>query len=221
MASEVDIYNMALMRLGNSSQVSSTSESSPEARACNTFYAQCRDTMLRDFPWGFARRRVSLAQTADTAPTNWHYVFGYPSDCLRLLGMVLPGSRQPLTSQEVPFQLGFNGTNRVIYCDTTIPEAVYTARVVDPTQFDPIFASALAMFLASEIAMPLAVKPDLAGALKQSYALMMNTAAVADASETFLGQEPDGEIVQIRGLGPLYPNSDGPWVPTNGGFTVG
>lgn len=211
MAAEVDIYNMALLRIGNSATVASTDENSPEARACKTFYAQCRDTMLRDFPWGFARRRVTLAQTTDPVPTNWQYVYGYPSDCLRLLGMVLPGTTQPLTIQQIPFQLAYNGTGRVIYCNTPSVEAIYTAQVTDPTLFDPIFTSALALFLAAEIAMPLAVKPDIQAMLKQAYTQMMNTAAVADASETFLGPEPDGELLQIRNGDWLYPNSSYPW----------
>lgn len=221
MAAEVDIYNMALLRAGISTTVASTDENSQEARVCKTFYAQCRDTMLRDFPWGFARRRVTLAQTTDPAPTNWQYVFGYPSDCLRLLGMVMPGSRQPLTIQQIPFQLAFNGTSRVIYCDTATVEAIYTAQVADPTQFDPIFTSALALFLAAEIAMPLAVKPDIQAMLKQAYAQMMNTAAVADASETFLGPEPDGELLQIRNGTWLYPGGQPGWSATEGGFFVG
>lgn len=221
MAAVVDIYNMALFRIGNSQTVASVDESSAEARACNTFYEQCRDYMLRDFPWGFARRRVTLAQTTDAVPTNWQYVYAYPSDCLKFYGIVLPGSRQPIIPQQIPFELATNGTSRVIYCDASPAEAIYISKVEDPAQFDPLFVSALAYYLAAEICMPLSVKTDIQNAMRQAYLQTVMSAAASDMSETFRGPEPDGELIQIRNGSVLFPGSCPAWSAYPGGFFVG
>lgn len=221
MASVVDIYNLALYRIGNSATVASTSDQSAEARACNAFYEQSRDFMLRDYPWNFARRRVNLSLTTDPAPTNWQYVYAYPSDCLRFMGLVVPGTRTPIIRQEIPFEVMSNGTTRVIYCDIQNPEAEYTARITDPSQFDPLFVSALAYFLAAEICMPLAVSPQVQDTLRKAYGQIVMSAAAADMRESFLGPEPDGELLQVRHQNTLYPGSVGPWSAYPGGFFIG
>lgn len=211
MASVVDIYNLALMRMGVNTTVATTDEASVEARACTTFYEQCRDFMLRDFPWSFARRRLTLSQTSDTAPTNWQYVYAYPSNCMKILGFVMPGTRKPIIPQQIEYELASNGTVRVIYCDIATPELMYTEKVTDPARFDPLFVSALAYFLAAEICMPLRGKQDVAQAMRQAYMQTMVDAARVDASETFSGPEPYGELLQIRNGSVLYPYPTPPW----------
>ena len=60
MASEVDIANRALQKLGAESIVSLTQDSE-NARACNLCYEPIRDAELRAHPWNFAIKRASLA----------------------------------------------------------------------------------------------------------------------------------------------------------------
>lgn len=211
MASVVDIYNLALMRIGDSSTVATTDEASNEARACTVFYEQCRDTMLREYPWRFARRRAQLAQNTDTAPTNWGYVYAYPTDCHRALFLTVPGTRQPIINQQFPWEVASDGTSRVIYTDISSAELVYTAKVTDTTQFDPLFVSALAYYLAAEICMPLAINANIQNAARQAYMQIVASAMAADLNEGFLGGEPDGEFLQIRNLGIQYPGASVPW----------
>jgi hypothetical protein len=195
----VQICNMALMRIGVSSLISSLSEASNEARACNVFYEQMRDYALRDYPWNFATKRVVLAD-AGTPPDNWGFKYTYPSDCLRTKHIITKGLRTPRNDQRIPFEIGNEGGQRVIYTNQDEAELMYTARVEDPTLFDPMFTSALAYLLASEIAMPLSVQPKVADQARSAYNMVASSAAAASMNEGTEPPVPESELISIRGI---------------------
>lgn len=198
-ASVISICNMALARIGVSSFISALNEPSNEARACNLFYEQMRDYALRDFSWNFANKRVALAD-AGTPPTNWAFKYGYPSDCLKARAIVVPGMAVPRNDQRIPYELGYDNGQRVIYTNQEQAELQYTVRVEDPIVFDPMFASALAYLLASEIAMPLSVQPAIAKQARDAYALVSSSAAASSLSEGTEAPAPDSEFISIRGV---------------------
>lgn len=99
---DVAIANMALSAIGTRSTIASLSEDSPEAATCQLWYQQCRDGLLRAFPWNWARRQVVLALYKSAAGTlenpqgtlpeparPWRYEYSWPSDCLAAL-YILP-----------------------------------------------------------------------------------------------------------------------------------
>lgn len=195
-----DVCNMALMRIGHEDTVDDiTTDKTSAAIACNTFYAQCRDTVLRAHNWGFAKCQLALSLLDVTAPTNWAYAYAYPSDCLMLRSIVLPGQRYATPEDSIPYEIGNIGGVKVILCDQRAAEAVYTVRVDDLNLWDPLAISALAYMIASEVAMPLSAKPDLATAARQGYASAMLAAAGADSNEMCQSPQPDCEFIRARG----------------------
>lgn len=197
MATDVSICNMALARIGVSTFISNLNEASNEARVCALFYTDVRDRVLRDFPWNFAKKRVTLAD-AGTPPAEWAFKYGYPSDCLKARYIATPGLRNPRNDQRVPFEVANEGGQRVIYTNQDAAELVYTYRVSDPTLFDAMFSSAVAYLLGSEIAMPLSVKSDVAKAARDAYRLEVLTAAAHSMDEQQEGPEPVSELVTVR-----------------------
>lgn len=203
MASVTDIYNMALMRCGSSAAISNPTEKTQEANLCNAFYAQCRDYVLRDFPWGFAQRQVALAELAATAgeangfPAGWGYKYSYPNDCLMVHG-IYPGIRNPRTDQKVPYQIMSDGASTAIYTDQEAAELVYTAKVTDTTLFEPMFISALVFLLASEIALPLTVNPRVLEQLRAGYQQAVRDAAARSMNESQFSLTPDCELLAVR-----------------------
>lgn len=199
MAAAVDIYNQALMRIGiYDGLISDPAEKTKPATVCTAFFDSCLERVLREIPWNFAERRVTLAQLGD-GPTNWGYRYSYPSDCLMIRRIETPGIRNTRADQRIPFQVGSTATGREIYCDLSEAEAVYTTKVDDLNQWDSIARSALAYLLAAEIAMPLAVKPDIAQAAMQGYWREVNTAAAMTLNERQHDPEPDPESLAVRG----------------------
>lgn len=197
MASETQICNLALLRVGGQT-IASLDEASREAQLCGLTYEQCRDQLLRTFPWNFARRRAVLADLG-TPATNWSYRYACPSDCLQALRVVVPGLRIPRNDLLPAFELGStDSSQRVIHTDEEECELEYTARITDTTLFDPLFTNALAWLLASEIATPLTAKPDMANLARQAYTFTMREAAAQSLNEGWQGAEPDCEFQAAR-----------------------
>jgi len=203
MASAVDICNMALMRCGSSAVIASLTEGSQEANLCNAFYAQCRDYVLRDYPWAFAQRQVPLAELAATAgeangfPADWGYKYSYPSDCL-MAHEVYSGIRNPRNDQRVPYKVMSDGVATAIYTDLEDAELVYTAKITDTTLFEPGFISALAYLLASEIALPLTVQPRVLEQLLYGYQQAVSAAAAMSMNEGRFSPEPECDFLAVR-----------------------
>jgi hypothetical protein len=108
MTSAVDVCNNALLNIGTRSSISSLTEASPEAQACNLQYDTVLSTLLRSAPWNFARKFATLGllkalpgtpENSSTPvdslwhtsypPPPWYYSYAYPSDCV-LARYVLP-----------------------------------------------------------------------------------------------------------------------------------
>lgn len=200
-ATEVQICNLALSNLGVSTLLSSLSEDSNEARVCNVWYEQTRDAVLQDFPWNFCKRRVSLAEVSEDPATDWGYVYAYPIDCLAVRALTLAGMRKPRNDQRIEFEVAYNGSQRVIYTDQYQAELIYTAKVTDPSIFDPLFTIALSWALAAAIAPSLVGQiagQSVAANMRETYVLMLQQAAAASMREGFEGVEPEVELLTVR-----------------------
>lgn len=199
MSSKVQICNLALSRVAVSSFIGNIeTERSKEAIVCNRWYDHCRRVVLQDFDWGFARRREALALTGGTAPTHWLYEYVYPNLCLSVRSLVHPSTPTPRKDQKIPYEIGNDGTQRVIYTDLEDAEVVYTVDVTNANLFPPLFENALSALIASEIAIPLTIKPDMIAQARQAYLQFKDQAMRADANEGETGSEPDSEYIAYR-----------------------
>lgn len=201
MTSKVDVFNMAAARIGVfNKRIDDPDADTKVAQVCSMFYDDMLDYVLIEFPWKFAERRVMLADLG-TPPTNWAYRYAYPSDCVQARYITYPGLRNPRVEQQVPFQIGTDGTAREIYTDMP-PEAaelVYTARITDLNLWGAVAISAFAYKLAAEIAMPMSVKPDIANSALSGYYREVSRAATAALNETTPDLPPESEFNAIRG----------------------
>jgi hypothetical protein len=209
MSSVVQICNMALARIGVSSFISNLNEATNEARICSLFYEPMRDFALRDGLWNFAKKQVLLAD-AGTPPEQWAYKYALPDDFLKARTILMPGTpvlpgtyEVPgqsifITEQRVRYEIANEGGQKVLLTNQPKAMLVYTARVEDTTLYDPIFVSALSYLLASEIAMPLAVQPNVAKQARDAYMLTVSTAAAHSMNEAYEGQPPESEFTMIR-----------------------
>jgi hypothetical protein len=139
--SEVAIYNMALDML-DEAPVTAPSDDTRAARLLARNYAQTRDEVLRAHPWNFAMARSLLAAAATGPAFGWARAFPLPADCLRLLPVVSGGH---LNGAPVAHEV----EGGAVLTDAPAPLAVrYVRRVANPSEFDPLFARALAARLA-------------------------------------------------------------------------
>lgn len=199
MASQVDIYNLALSHIGTGTEVASTGERSQHALACNRFYEMTRDAVLRDFPWPFAKRIAALALVEADPNEEWGYSYRYPTDSLKVR-RILSGIRNDNRQSRVPYVIASDATGSLIYTDTSEAEIEYTAKITDPETFFPDFVMALSFRLASYIA------PRLTGGdpfklgerAVKFYAAEMAQAQVSAANEEQAEEDPDSELIRAR-----------------------
>lgn len=161
MASEVEICNLALSHLGDSATVASIDppEGSAQAEHCARFYSQARDTLLEMHSWGFASRRVKLAELEEVWP-QWAFAYARPADCVTALA-VLPydaaGDYQNGMAnlpQDFTCEIDSFGQQTIL---TNQPDAMlrYVSRMTDTTRYPMLFTMALSHMLASMLAGPL------------------------------------------------------------------
>ena len=95
MATQVDVYNLALTHIDISQSVQSVNDQTPVAGACNRYWDQARQRVLERAFWGFATKAAALALVLDqnTLPVNavifpgWRYIYARPTDCFRMLAV--------------------------------------------------------------------------------------------------------------------------------------
>ncbi len=184
MASDVDICNLALLRLGTRSSIASLSEGSTEANACAMAYPIIRDDVLCQHPWGFATRRNALAELGK-APLPWWHRYAYPTDCLKARTILrAPGDRMLVRFEVSGDQDESGNPMRVILTNRGGAVLIYTAAITTAALFDAPFIEALAWMMAAELAIALTGDKGIAQACAQTGAAALANAKARDANES-------------------------------------
>lgn len=199
MASVIEICNRALSNIGNSRSINSLTEASKEAGQCSLHFDSCRDAALADFDWNFATKRLALADT-NNPPPDWAYSYQYPTDCLRITEIMVPGIRNPTAAMRINYEVGSDtdGTGKLIYTDQPQAWLKYVARVTDVNMFDAIFIEALSWRLAAAINMPLTGSADLGNNALTMYRSVILSAGSHSQNESQEPQPPVDEFTAAR-----------------------
>jgi hypothetical protein len=152
MASQVDIANRALTKLG-AARIISFGDDNKQARAVSSMFDIVRDAELRSHIWSFSVRRASLPALVSTPDWGFQNEFQIPSDCLRILMVndVYGGpSMEDYRNQPVA---DYSLEGNKILANFPAPLKIrYISRVTDTTQWDSMFVEVLACRLAMEMA---------------------------------------------------------------------
>lgn len=176
-SSEVAICNGALALVGAES-FTAFSDASKQAVLCNLFFEQCRDDVMRAFPWNFAIKRVDLGSPLASGDANapvyeWSYGFVLPSSdsnyCLRVLD----------TENGEPHRV----EGRYLYTNTSALKIKYIMRVVNPVLWDPQFKAALAANLAMMLAYPITKSLQAQQAMMNLYQGLLGAGYSVDSQE--------------------------------------
>ncbi len=167
------ICSDALAQLGQRPITDITDTTNPHAILCNSVYYIARDSLLSEFMWSFAIRRVALAVDVTAPDFGYTYRFQLPADCLRVIGV---DSREYKYVIEYGYLLSNQET---LYLK-------YIARIEEPGRFDPLFAEALGARIARKLAMPILKK---ASAVQIAEGIYQEAIARAKASDAIQDDE--------------------------------
>ena len=170
----IDICNLALASLGNTRAISSMAEQSTEAILCGRFYDMVRQSLLKLYPWGFATLTDDLTVTTETHD-RYDFVYEYPEDCLRILS-VHPAGDATASDYTVFSTQGDVAMIRRIATDVDDARITYVYDAQDCDTFPAEFVDALALLLASRLALPLASDGRMAQAIYQQASIAIDTA---------------------------------------------
>ncbi len=157
----IDIVNQALAEAGAPRMIGDFYEGSPASILAVQIYAQTRDDLLRSKDWPFAKKTTTLTllKTAGVPPVDfwdstqpippWRFEYTYPDDCVILralrpdpLGFQGGDSYEP---GPIRWTLATDPTQsqKVILTNLEFALGIYTAKITDPNQWEPLFSSAL------------------------------------------------------------------------------
>ena len=163
-----DIANQALLlATDNSPPVSGVApafDNSTAGLALQKLYAPCVQTVARQFGWDFARNTIALSLSGNVAPFPWAFEYEYPQgvEVWEVVPPALADPNNPLPNQKAIANALVNGVQtRVIHANLAGALAVYN-NAPPESAWDSLFREAVVRALASELAMALFGKPDVA-----------------------------------------------------------
>lgn len=189
MASEVEICNRALQRLG-AKRITSLTDDSRNARSCNAAYFVLRDAELRAHPWSFSIKRAQLAADATAPLFEKARSFTLPASSLRLY-------------EDDPAVVNNNKDwviegDKILTDDTAPLDIRYIDQITDPNEMDVLFREALAAKIAFELAEEITQsntkKRDALRAYEDAIAMAKRTNSIEKTSE----KPPEDTWVTVR-----------------------
>jgi hypothetical protein len=162
----VDICNLALSHIGESSKVTSldtTVDLSTQARHCARFYPRAVGFLLEQHDWGFNTRRKPLVLNTNPSASllvqtaEWDFAYDLPNlphNFATSIAVLPPGSSRDAPTQPYEIETDLAGHKLLL---TDVEDAVlrYTVKVSNPQRFSESFIQAAAWMLASMLAGPI------------------------------------------------------------------
>lgn len=198
MASEVDIANRALGKLG-AATIIDLNEDDPKAVAINVAFATVRQAELRRRRWRFSLERHSLPALADAPAFGFQRQFQLPAGCLRVIQIGEFDLGPNLSDyRAAPTEL-WSIEGRKILTNLGAPLKVRTIQdVPDTTQWDAAFVEAFAARLAYECCERITQSDSKKQLAWSDYREAIREAVRANALEVATSEATDDTWVMAR-----------------------
>lgn len=191
----LSIINHALL-LNNSQPAQALDEPIPNTMAAVELYDLARDETLMAAPWPCARKELTLPRSATTPLSGYTYAYQLPVDCLRLIAITSTELENRRSTYDTAFTGGLRTTELYpefswrrlgdkLHTNEVDLMAEYTARIVDPAQFDPLLANAVGVNLALKLCQSLSGSTSLQELFTRMYGDYLTQARAAAGSEQY------------------------------------
>ncbi|MDO5531063.1 hypothetical protein [Sutterella sp.] len=187
MASDVDICNLALARLGDEANVTSISpaDGGMQAEHCARFYPLALSQILGAYPWRFAIKRQTLARLA-AEPVGGGYAFPLPSDCVTVLEAHVDDEGLTEHFMRTLWTIEQQDSRACLVWKHDTCWIRYTSAKTPASLFPSDFVDALAWLLASHLAgpvMPGATGVQVSQSMREIYEATVQRAMANDARQ--------------------------------------
>lgn len=177
-----DICNVGLGMVG-AKRIDIITEDSENARLCNTFYEPSVDEVLVMYNWNRTKHTKTVASDADYDTDTFDYGFAYR--------FPFPANPYCLKVRSVnDNKYDWQPEGRFVYTDQSTCEMVYTKRIVNTNEFNPLLVEAISTQLAIRLSFPLQSNNRLRLELIEYLErVVLSRAKIADAGEGFVKDE--------------------------------
>ena len=190
-----DICNLALSHLGVGT-IRDVHEETETARACKLYYDATRRMLLREYPWGFARRVERLAKMPDKQFPGHKNVYMYPELCLYIYRLT---DGTPTPDERPQFEVfNLDNSTKVIATDIDDAWADYVYDVTDPDVWDAVFLEAMTRKLAADLCMRLVGNQGLFEPQFHLYRAALDMAMTQVAKERQRDPQPLNRYINAR-----------------------
>lgn len=189
MASTVEICNRALQKLG-AERITSITEDSVNARACNNAYEAVKVAELEDHYWVFSIKRAQLAADVAAPAFGRGYSYTLPADYLKLA---------PLDPEWVDPDSDWQVEGKKLLTNDAAPLNIrYVYDVTDPNEMTPLFRESFATRLALELCEEITQSNSKKEALDRDYEKIVRRAKKSNGILQVAQQPPEDPFVYKR-----------------------
>lgn len=198
-ASEVQIANLALQKLGEES-ILTLNDDLTRALEIKLAFASVRDAELNRRRWRFSFTRVSLPALVSTPDSDYGYQYQLPGDFIRLIEGGDIRTVVDMSDFRGSPTLDYSIEGRKILTDVGAPLAIrYIASITDTTLFTPAFDYAFASRLAYETCERITGSTKKQNACLVDYRMAISEATRAQALELPSAPQADDTWIAARG----------------------
>lgn len=170
---EVGIANSALLKLG-ADIIQSLTQDTRSAKVINAIFWPTVNEVLRSHPWNFAMKRVLLTPSLTTPDFEYAHQFDLPTDCL----LVWETSEDRISDEP-----DYVVEGRKILSNYEEMEVRYIYAHQDPSEWDALFAEALACKLAEKTAYSITKSGEREAAMQKLFKEAIVEARTRDGME--------------------------------------
>ncbi|MBN2643303.1 MAG: hypothetical protein JXR78_16750 [Victivallales bacterium] len=171
MNTKIDVWNMALARVGAQSVVSDTDENL-EASLCRFFWAQTVDEILRLNHWNCALKRAELARLSEPPAFEWSYAYRLPVDFISLAQLEVSSADYVIEGN-------------LLLCNLEVCRIKYVRRMNNPAEFSPWMTACVVLNLAAKLAPKLTNNENASSPFtNELYQIALPQGRVADAYDS-------------------------------------
>lgn len=172
-ASWTQICNRALGRLGNDT-ITDLEDGTRTAGYCKRLLPEAIESVLGQWNFKFAKRRITLSPNEDKPLFGWKYQFNLPIDLLRLVEVYMGHNDRPEDCVITPYQV----ENGKLLADEELIQILYIIKPDDPNSMPQAVRKAISTTLAYLLSTPLTANEQLIALLAGE-----STAAIEDAKK--------------------------------------
>ena len=210
MTSKVEICNWALQKLGQPA-IMSLDDNSANAKRCAQEYDSALGVVLRSYPWPFALRRAKLVLSTEKPAYEYANYFALPPDVARIISIATEGR---------PFQI----EGKFIATNASAVFMKYVSSAVNESHLDRYTAEAVALLLASKLAIVITENAQLKDMLNTEYQMVLQSAMNTWAVEDMPQEVIEGNWLTSREQGSYadgHAQAYNPWGPNGKGLIGG